>query len=568
MSQPPQLLRWTLKIVRGLRTLSPGEAVVWASWGGLLLSIETLGNRFNDRWFDLGAGVSILGWCLITLLVHNTRPLQLMTWMLRGLPSRRWLLNNLAFSWGVDLRRVPPLRRCLPPAWVRVAAGLLVGTLLTFAAVGLFPRGLREWIVPVSYLAFLIPWTVTLGLSIFLASVMLFLLWAEIHDRAVARFEAQGERPVRAEVLAMLGCTATLLVAGLTLPLWIAVAGLMGIGVLVTLSMALTSDDLVLVWRQEMKGRSGCFDGRLFIWFQTIAAIAILINLSLWLGGARELPFLGEWRLSTVFSPRALSDPARILARITSWVSLGGGIALGFDAVRLAFQGIRYHPRRMLAGEGRVLSAAAAFEARRPQEIRCRRQLTRGLERLFKRAARRRLPANSGLLLGLQHWFVSGLRTDANEDYLHDRDATVFDGIIGRPFHKVFPRLARFHFWQVTTSLEIDLIYIERSVSFRRFVKVLRQMFEIYDMHGGRVRAEDRHFLGLTGVKVIIHEIAAGAIQPPDFEIPGNSHYPEPEYKELDRARVLHVFRERQESDVETPTPGESNWAPDLSHLF
>jgi len=228
MSQPPQLLRWTLKIVRGLRTLSPGEAVVWASWGGLLLSIETLGSRFNDRWFDLGAGVSILGWCLITLLVHNTRPLQLMTWMLGGLPSRRWLQNNLAFSWGVDLRRVPPLRRCLPPTWVRVAAGLLVGTLLTFAAVGLFPRGLREWIVPVSYLAFLIPWTVTLGLSIFLASVMLFLLWAEIHDRAVASFEAQGERPVRAEVLAMLGCTATLLVAGLTLPLWIAVAGLLG----------------------------------------------------------------------------------------------------------------------------------------------------------------------------------------------------------------------------------------------------------------------------------------------------------------------------------------------------
>jgi hypothetical protein len=160
------------------------------------------------------------------------------------------------------------------------------------------------------------------------------------------------------------------------------------------------------------------------------------------------------------------------------------------------------------------------------------------------------------------------LRTDANEDYLHDRDATVFDGIIGRPFHQVFPRLARFHFWQVTTSLEIDLIYIERSVSFRRFVKVLRQMFEIYDMHAGRVRAEDRHFLGLTGVRVIIHEIAAGAVQPPDNEVPGHSHYPEPEYKELDRARVLHVFRERQESEVETPTPGESNWAPDLSHLF
>lgn len=568
MSQPPLLIRWTLQLMRGLRMLSPGEAVVWASWGGLLLSIETLGGRFNDRWFDLGAGVSILGWCLITLLVHNTRPLQMISWMLGGLPSRRWVQANLAFSWGVDLRRVPPLRRCLPTAWVRIAGGLLAFTLLTCGAVCIFPAGLRERIVPVSYLGFLIPWTATLGISMFLASVMLFVLWAEIHDRAVTHFDAQGERPLRGEVLAMLGCTGVLLLAGLTLPLWIALAGLAAIGLIVTVGMALTSDDLVLVWRQELKGRSGCFDGRLFIWFQAVAAVTILINLSLLLGGGRELPFLGEWRLSSVFSPRALSDPARILARITSWVSLGGGLAVGFDALRLAVQGIWYHPRRMLDGEGRGLSLAADFETRRPQEIRCRRQLLRGLERLFKRAARRRLPANSGLLLGLQHWFVSGLRTDANEDYLHDRDATVFDGIIGRPFHKIFPRLTRFHFWQITTSLEIDLIYIERSVSFRRFVKVLRQMFELYDMHGGRVRAEDRHFQGLTGVKVIIHEIAAGAIQPPDFESPLNASYPEPEYKELDRARVLHVFRERQESEVETPTPGESNWAPDLSHLF
>lgn len=568
MSQPPLLIRWTLQLARSLRALSPGEAVVWASWGGLLLSIETLGSRFNDRWFDLGAGVSLLGWCLVTLLVHNTRPLHLISWMLGGLPSRRWVQAHLAFSWGVDLRRVPPLRRSLPTAWVRIAGGLLACTLLTLGTVCLFPGGLRERIVPVSYLGFLLPWTAILGASMFLASVMLFVLWAEIHDRAVTHFDAQGERPVRGEVLAMLGCTGALLLAGLTLPLWIALAGLATIGLVVTLGMALTSDDLVLVWRQELRGRSGCFDGRLFIWFQAVAAVAILINLSLLLGGGRELPFLGEWRLSSVFSPRALSDPARILARITSWVSFGGGVAVGFDALRLAVQGIWYHPRRMLESEGRGLSLAADFVTRRPQEIRCRRQLLRGLERLFKRAARRRLPANSGLLLGLQHWFVSGLRTDANEDYLHDRDATVFDGIIGRPFHKIFPRLARFHFWQITTSLEIDLIYIERSVSYRKFLKVLRQMFELYDMHGGRVRAEDRHFLGLTGVKVIIHEIAAGAIQPPDFESPLNANYPEPEYKELDRARVLHVFRERHESEVETPTPGESNWAPDLSHLF
>jgi len=568
MSQSPLQVRWTQQLARGLRALSPGEAVVWASWLGLLLSIETLGGRFNDRWFDLGAGLSLLGWCLITFLVHNTRPLQFVSWMLQLFPSKKWLRHNLGFEWGVDLRRTPPLRRCLPPAWTKVAVALLAFTVLTVAAVLAFPAGVREQIVPTLYLAFLVPWTVTLGLSMFLASVMLFVIWAEIHDRAVTHFDLQGERPVHGEVVMMLVCTTFLLLAGLVLPLWIPLIGMACVALGVTVGLFLTSDDLVLVWRQEHRGRSGSFDGRLFIWFQAVAAIAVLANLTLLLGGGRELPFLGEWRLSTVFSPRALSDPARILTRITTWVALGGSLAVGLDALQLALQGIWYHPRRMTGGEGQALAPSAAFETRRPVEIRCRRQLTRGLEHLFKRAARRRLPANSGLLLGLQHWFVSGLRTDANEDYLHDRDATVFDGIIGRPFHKIFTRLTRFHFWQITSALEIDLIYIERTVSFKRFVKVLRQMFEIYDMHGGTVRAEDLHFQGLTGVRVIIHDIAAGTIQPPEYKNSRLEHYPEPEYKELDRARVLHVFRERQESDVETPTPGETNWAPDLSHLF
>ncbi|HBH52914.1 MAG TPA: hypothetical protein DDY91_13590 [Planctomycetaceae bacterium] len=568
MSQSPLQVRWTQQLARGLRTLSPGEAVVWASWLGLLLSVETLGGRFNDRWFDLGAGLSLLGWCLITVLVHNTRPLQLVSWMLRLIPSMKWWRSTLGFEWGVDLRRVPPLRRCLPPAWKKVALGLLVFSVLNALAVLAFPGGVRERIVPVFYLAFLVPWTITLGLSMFLASVMLFVIWAEIHDRAVSNFDLQGERPVQGEVLIMLACTATLLLAGLILPLWIPLAGMFVVALCVTVGLVMTSDDLVLVWRQEHRGRSGSFDGRIFIWFQAVAAIAVLANLTLLLGGGRELPFLGEWRLSTVFSPRALSDPARILTRITTWVCLGGTVAVGLDALQLALQGIWYHPRRMIEGEGQSLAPAASFETRRPVEIRCRRQLVRGLEHLFKRAARRRLPANSGLLLGLQHWFVAGLRTDANEDYFHDRDATVFDGIIGRPFHRVFSRQTRFHFWQITSALQIDLIYIERSVSFKRFVKVLRQMFEIYDMHGGTVRAEDLHFQGLTGVRVIIHDIAAGTIQPPEFENPRLANYPEPEYKELDRARVLHVFRERQESEVETPTPGESNWAPDLSHLF
>jgi len=185
--------------------------------------------------------------------------------------------------------------------------------------------------------------------------------------------------------------------------------------------------------------------------------------------------------------------------------------------------------------------------------------LIRGLQGLFKRASRRRLPPESGLLLGRQHWFVLGLRTDAPSESQDPAESTVFHGRIGRPFHLILDRQTRLHYWQICQSLHIDLIYLDRAVSFRQFVRVLRQMFEIYDMHGGQVRAEERHFLGLPAVRVLFHELDAGIVQ----NTRASDSYREPEYRELDRARVLHVFRDRQQSEVEDPVPVESNWQPD-----
>lgn len=567
MSQSRILHRWSRQILGGLRRLTAAELVVWSSWIGLLSSVESLGRRFDSEWFDLGAGLTLLAWLTATVVVHHARPLSVVAAVVGLFPEKKWWRRLLSLDWGVDLRRAPPIRRALPAIWKRIALAIAALTVaIPVAAVGI-PAGTRAWLVSRFYLAYLLPWTLVLGTSLFLMTVLLFLVWAEIHDQAVTSFDGQGRRPVRREVLAMATCSAALLAAGALFPAWIPLTGMLLILAVVSAGLWLTSSDLVLVWRQEHRGRHGCFDGRLFIWFQAAAIICLLSDLVLLMGGTHELPGVGDWHFVPMVSDGRVLEPARILARILAWLSLGGTVAVGIDALRLAMQGIRFHPGRMAKAEGRTLSPAASFEVRRPVEIRCRRKLLRGFERLFKRVARRKLPSNSGLLIGLQHWFVQGLRSDAAEDYLTDRDATVFDGIIGRPFHRVFPRLARFHYWQMTTALEIDLIYVERSVSFRRFVRVLRQIYEIYDMHGGTVRAEDRHFLGLPGVKVIIHDVDAGTIQPSDVTPPDQAGYPEPEFRELDRARVLHVFRDRQESEVDDPVPTESNWAPDVSFI-
>jgi hypothetical protein len=154
---------------------------------------------------------------------------------------------------------------------------------------------------------------------------------------------------------------------------------------------------------------------------------------------------------------------------------------------------------------------------------------------------------------------VLGLRTDAPAETQDPAESTVFDGRIGRPFHRVFDCRTRFHYWQICQSLQIDLIYVDRAVAFRQFVRVLRQMFEIYDMHGGQVRAEERHFLGLPAVRVLLHDLDAGIVQ----NSRSSDSYREPDYRELDRARVLHVFRDRQETEAEDPIPVESNWQPD-----
>jgi hypothetical protein len=97
-------------------------------------------------------------------------------------------------------------------------------------------------------------------------------------------------------------------------------------------------------------------------------------------------------------------------------------------------------------------------------------------------------------------------------------------------------------------AVQIDLIFVEDGVGWRRLRRVLRALFEVYDVHAGRRPAEEVDFRGLPGTRVLIHDF--------QFDDPFKSEtYPEPKYDFLGRARLLQVFRDRgeQEELIEPP---------------
>jgi hypothetical protein len=205
----------------------------------------------------------------------------------------------------------------------------------------------------------------------------------------------------------------------------------------------------------------------------------------------------------------------------------------------------------------RVLGEDNLRTWKRRVEVHRRRQLVRGLEKLFKRMAGARRAGGSGFWIGLQHPFILGMSRDDGRHVVWDRNSTVLDEIVGPPFHTVMTHAARYHYRQISAALQIDLVFVEDGVSLRRFVRVLRMMFEVYDVYGGRMRAEERHFTGLPGVRVIMHDFELGKT-----EQLAKPAFPEPQYEEIGRARILHVFKDRGEFTVRDEIPDAADWTP------
>lgn len=598
-----ELLTRTFRNLR--RWLGPDA---WFSAGilAVVISLEAIGR--HDSSSDLHDLMSVtilvmLAWLVIARHAH--RPLPWVGAVAALLRRGRAYLHARGLEIGVDFRGVPPLPSALPRRVLHGVAGLVVWTAALLVAIEVVPFPLRNLAARVFYLGYLVLLT-ALWAALALSIVAAFIIpTALIHDAFVNRFDGPGRRSRRLEVACLFAYFAVLLMAASLLPPWAALLACVAALAINLLTVALPANaDVKFVWRYRTPEAPVCSIpwGQWVICEFTILTLATVDLVLMACGEA----LLGDAPARTQVMPittglglllawlapgalgvlvlQAILGRMRDPARPTLPLAHVGGSAVSAlrDAARAILQQrgwqARFAPEKPQPLDVRIelvegarpapddawplrLDAEALADdlvmdrlARR-DEIQKRRRLTAGLERLFKHAARFQYRNGSGFWIAPHYWFVPGFSRDTPEDELNLAEGTILTGIIGPPYHRLLPQSVRHHAYRILRALQVDLIFVEDGVGFKRFVRIFRMMFEVFDVHGGRRRAEEVQFSGVPGTRVMIHEFVLD--EPFRSEV-----YPEPDYENLGRARIFHIFRDRGEQEEPLETPGDFSFMP------
>jgi hypothetical protein len=583
---------------------------------GLLAALAILEWYARTTATDAGDFFGVAGLALLALVVrrrHTRRALPWVDALDRGRLRVLAALRSETATLGIDLRGTPPVPRAFPPLLGRGVALFAALAILVAALPSLDPAtfrtGLRT-VLGVSWLAVLAGWWALFGVGSF---YLIFMTCALTHDELVRSHEGPGPRPRGREVLCLAGWTFSVLAACSLLPPWAPLVVVLGCLVLAVVALGLPGGpDVSLLWKRPGPG-SGLLSAS---WrTHTLAGTAVLgllladAVLFFQCADLRALP--GTGRGAAVASALPLTSGLATLfawsgaAALAAWCNLALRTALlarfrdpsrarpapVFVADRLsaperslvrdALEGCgfraRFAPARpgpvdavvVLSPEGPlpegglrvpradIASPAVRRRLARRHEIRCRRALLRGLEGLFRRAAAREFRRGIGFWVAPWHWFCIGLSRDEDERAVDWKEGTFFLETVGPAYHRFLPREALAHAHRVMADLQVDLVFVEDGVGFRRFRRVLRMAFEVHDMLGSRGRAEERHFTGLPGVRVLIHEFT---MEEPFRE--KRKGYPEPDYETVGRARILHVFRDRGEDESPVDAPRDRRGVP------
>jgi hypothetical protein len=586
------------RTARDLRRLVTADAGFTVGVALVVVALEVIGRQTAVGGFDLhdlGAFFTLLFVGAIVLARHRRSPLPWVAGLFAaGRRLGSWLRRG-TFEIGLDLRGNPPVRRGSPPAVRWLATTLAVWVVLAAWLAPDCPHRLRPLAAGTFYLGYLASLSfVWLGL-VAMGLLSAFLPFALIHDRFVGAHAGPGPRPRRSEFVALGIYFAGLGIAGTLLPPTVALAwcGIVLAGYLVVCRLP-SRNDIRFLWRPHatVRVRSLTWGGWV-TWEFVIITLAIV---------ALVLTALGD-RIAGDAGPETMPVTA-MLGLMLTWLAPGALSALLFQmilgryldparparpaaCVHGASTRERYRLRQLFRRQGWTVRfdgrpgplevalelvpqklpttndepcwplpvTLAELESdtglwerlRRRVEIQARRKVVAGLERLFKIAASRPPRGGNGYWVAPHLWFIAGLMRDG-EDEPDLAENTILSRTAGPPYHRILPRAARHHLYRLLRAVQVDLIFVEDGVGFRRFRKVLRVLFETYDVHGGRRPAEEIDFRGLPGTRVLIHDF--------QFDEPFKSElYPEPKYDYLGRARILHVFRDRgaQEEPLEAP---------------
>ncbi|MBA2227168.1 MAG: hypothetical protein N3E46_11890 [Gemmataceae bacterium] len=565
---------------------------------GFVLALEVAG-RFARHDFQDLLGLLALNVALITVVIrHRRTPLPWLEGLLELCGQWGYQASQWQYKLGLDLRGEPPLPQAVP-RWITWGiAGLVLWGMLAGLLWYLAPEaGWRLLGVYGSYTLYLaalgILWLLLLLLTFFGVYVPVTVLDRLLKTRL-------GDPDRRGVELAAVVAYAVLISA----LAWEAPCGwilLINGGLLLftaAVGLLLGRDEAAVVW-QSRRGIRALPIRRLL----TLVAFLLLLLTAdilvtacgnrLWgpppgqdplpltglLGAVAAWLLPGLWAVTLAFWCQSRRhDPAR---RTPPTVHIGGtdplAIARAATLIRRWGWYVRRHPAPRQSGDVPILivppeqSQATDFDPpwplrvsvedlQRPEVrerlerrdvIQLRRQLFRGLHKLFKRLAPYRGPGGGAFWLAPHWWFLDSAGREESDPNSEEGRAS----LVGPPYHTVLSRRARQHAHALLRATHIDIIFVEDGVSFKHVERVLRILAELYDVHGGRRRAEDLHFRGLPKVRVMIHDYAPG--NPFTHEL-----YPEPKYLDLSRLRALHIFKDRGGEEEPITPPHEFSYTP------
>ena len=575
-------------------------------WGTGVLMIEAVGRYVTSDVGDV-LGVSLVGVVLLsTWMWHRRSPLAPVRGLGRGLHSLAQRFWDALPEFAVDFRQEPPLPNAVPRLFTRTTAALLLALPPLFAAAGLLPGGLRDALAPLSYSLYAAClfglWGV---LCTSIVSMLFYYALGALHENFPSALQGAVRRGRRewwllgAFVLGM-GLGAWLL------PAWAPLAILTLLFLVCAVALHLPGNaSFTLLWRNERNPEPRSLYSHQAALVQLTPFLLFVVDVGLLARGellfardldaGRSMPLTNWLGLVFVWSAVGAFGIAtwQVLRQVHRSRAMGRA---GLAPPKLWFEG-ETEPalRAILSAEADELGWSTSFapeerpscavraratherqeldpweelfgspplslsagELARPEvrerverkaQAQWRRQLGKGLRRLFKAAGRRRFENGHGFWLGLQHWFLVGMSRDTDQDELEQRP--VAEQIVGAPYHELFPADARRYFRELCADLGVDLIFVEDGLGYRRFEQALRVLYEVHDIHGGQMRLEERHFVGCAGVRAVVHELSN--------ESPFRSEtYPEPDYQDIARARILHLFRDRGGDRAQDDIPSD-----------
>lgn len=584
------------------RLVPSGRYFVGFIAAALVVALELVGRLTQNDVHDGLAASALVSAVALAFVRNKTRP-----WPGSGFARRRLvrLFEHVRGNYGVDLRGTPPLPPRTPSGAWMVLLGLLAWTALAGSVWWLCPQGWRDLGVNTSYVVYLVLLSLLWTALLVVLMGTLFLTFTLI-DRHVHPGGRKTQERRAVELLVFFGYIAVVIALANLVPV-VAVVGLCGAVAVAALGVAAFSpaDTQAVLWRSR-PGRPVYSVPQQRIVAGLCALAAILVgNLLLSACGGRLLtmpdkadPMLmtdligasTAWMVPgfvvvaafTLWKLRA-ADPANRTPLTLHWTtalpvaSLKGSRLLSAQGWRIRGRGDRRRP-----GDVAVVvvppeeSEAFEFQPAWPLKVslrdldnpdvidrlarrdglQLRRRAYRGLRTMLRRAYGQK-KHKGGYYRFAPHWWHSGALT--YEEPPRRADGLPTARRVGPWYAVVFRPRVRQQFHAMLRAVEIDEVIVDDGVPSRAVERVVRALFEIYDKHDGRRRAEDHLFRLIPRVRTIIHECQPDV---PRTTRRRETGFDETQYVELCRARVLHVFKDDGESDLVADVPYDSSWEP------